>query len=182
MLDPARVHCSSGRPVDLVSILEYDNTIYDNTLADSMTVHWQNRIQPYAFGAPSLTDDPDLASTSETIIKNLGTIQMKLIRVTRQTHLPKVAPHFHTGATPVLNEKSKKAMLSHQAQYVLPSSRISARPHLHRSSQTGSCRIDGQAAAGQRHPAELHRQREAPAAHARVPLPLSRSFLFYFES
>ena len=77
---------------------------------------------PFVFGKPTLTDDALVACGDEAIIKNLGTIQLKFIRVDRQSHashLPKVKRSYHSRDTPVLNENSKKALLSHQAQCIM---------------------------------------------------------------
>ncbi|GAA5864981.1 hypothetical protein JCM1840_005697 [Sporobolomyces johnsonii] len=74
-----------------------------------------NTIRPFAFAKLVLTDDPDLASTDENFVKNLGTIQVHMHRV------------YYLGSKPFRNrasddvkhqiahERSKKATLSHQA-------------------------------------------------------------------
>lgn len=63
----------------------------------------------------------DLSVKDETFIKNLGTIQLKLYRVSNMVQ------QYHSGAgvggTPVpsdkmIHEKAKKALVSHQTEFV----------------------------------------------------------------
>ncbi|KAL8281303.1 hypothetical protein RQP46_006337 [Phenoliferia psychrophenolica] len=71
--------------------------------------------KPFLFGQPVLTEDADEACSDEQVIKNLGTVQLKVFRCNRQTHLPRQHPVWNDVENPILNEKSKKAALSHTA-------------------------------------------------------------------
>ncbi|KAL8284066.1 hypothetical protein RQP46_005179 [Phenoliferia psychrophenolica] len=74
-------------------------------------------LRPFIFGKPSLTEDSDLACADERIIKNLGTIQISLFRANRLAHLASKPRVFNAPVQdPVLDEKSKKAALSHTTQ------------------------------------------------------------------
>ncbi|GAA5864963.1 hypothetical protein JCM1840_005693 [Sporobolomyces johnsonii] len=74
-----------------------------------------NTIRPFAFAKLVLTDDPDLASTDENFIKNLGTIQVHVYRIYYLGEQP--FPNRVTDGVKnqVAHERSKKATLSHQA-------------------------------------------------------------------
>ena len=70
------------------------------------------------FGRPQLTEDDVLACQDDDIIKNLGTIQHRFMRVKHLTHLPSYPRTFADSVEePVLSEAGKKAALSHKAKY-----------------------------------------------------------------
>lgn len=69
----------------------------------------------FRFNKLSQTDDEGIACYEEAIVKNIGTIQLRLYRVT--DIVENYAPPTCTSATdPVLHEQSKKAQLSHQTR------------------------------------------------------------------
>lgn len=104
----------------------------------------QTSLRPFTFAKVQLTDDADLACDDETYVKALGTIEVRICRINYlgaralvgrayTESKPKVglfdffelAPGADFGPAQVMNEKSKKAVLSHQtglgaAKYVPP--------------------------------------------------------------
>lgn len=74
-------------------------------------------IRPFKFAKIALTDEPDMASTSEQVIKNLGTIQIAICRT--QILGKSLAPATYAEYKQhVVDEKSKKATMSHSTSCV----------------------------------------------------------------
>ncbi|KAI5477501.1 hypothetical protein MNV49_006286 [Pseudohyphozyma bogoriensis] len=73
-----------------------------------------NLERPFLFNKLNLTDDQDLATTDETTIKQLGTIQVRIQRVSSFWELAD-SRYGDAPAAKMIHEKQKKAMLSHQA-------------------------------------------------------------------
>ncbi|GAA5896657.1 hypothetical protein JCM5296_004200 [Sporobolomyces johnsonii] len=72
-------------------------------------------MRPFVFAKLVLTDDPDLASTDENFVKNLGTIQVHMHRVYYLGSKPFTNRASDGVKNQVAHERSKKATLSHQA-------------------------------------------------------------------
>lgn len=90
-------------------------------------------VRPFKFAQIALTDDADEACQTEAVVKNLGTVQLDMFRteilgrrVSRVTYADAKQPvrpsslflsHYAQPLTPtalqVVNEKSKKATMSH---------------------------------------------------------------------
>jgi hypothetical protein len=76
----------------------------------------QTSERPFQFSTISLTDDDELACTDEAVVKNMGTIQIKLWRVqVLGAAKPFIASPIESKT---LHERSKKAQLSHQTTYL----------------------------------------------------------------
>ncbi|GAA5932508.1 hypothetical protein JCM3775_005939 [Rhodotorula graminis] len=73
-------------------------------------------IRPFQFAHIALTDDADEACQTESVVKNLGTIQLEVYRT---RILGKVPNHeqYDSFEQPVVDEKSKKATMSHSTAY-----------------------------------------------------------------
>lgn len=69
-------------------------------------------IRPFKFAKIALTDEPDMASTSEQVVKNLGTIQIAICR-TQILGKSLVSAAYSDYKQHVVDEKSKKATMSH---------------------------------------------------------------------
>ncbi|GJN88346.1 hypothetical protein Rhopal_001311-T1 [Rhodotorula paludigena] len=82
----------------------------------------QTTIRPFLFGRVQLTDKDDEACNDETVIKGLGSITMKYIRV-QNVRKATTGHHFTPAKTPTVHERAKKAQLSHQ-----PSAKPTAKP------------------------------------------------------
>ncbi|BGP38184.1 hypothetical protein JCM10449v2_002113 [Rhodotorula kratochvilovae] len=103
-------------------LLKRDQSMFNQPADDSSrkivfkgTKETQITIRPFQFSTLRLTDDDDLACPNEGVVKNLGTIQLKYIRVrnVRSTD----AFTAHTARVPTIHEKTKKAQLSHQVGF-----------------------------------------------------------------
>ncbi|GAA6016919.1 hypothetical protein JCM11491_006913 [Sporobolomyces phaffii] len=71
--------------------------------------------RPFFFGKLQTTDDDDIATTDENLVRNLGTIQA-LYRRGEMTHNPAAQHHSSTfNGDALVHEKNKKAALSHRA-------------------------------------------------------------------
>ncbi|GAA5860268.1 hypothetical protein JCM1840_002842 [Sporobolomyces johnsonii] len=77
-------------------------------------------IRPYAFAKLAVTDDPNLASNDENFIKNVGTIQVHVYRVNFLGEKPFAKRPLEGVKNQVIDERSKKATLSHQANLGQP--------------------------------------------------------------
>ncbi|GAA5917886.1 hypothetical protein JCM8208_007647 [Rhodotorula glutinis] len=73
-------------------------------------------IRPFQFAQIALTDDVEEACHTESVVKNLGTIQLEVYRT---RILGKVASveRYDKVEQPVVDEKSKKATMSHSTAY-----------------------------------------------------------------
>lgn len=76
----------------------------------------QTTIRPFLFGRVQLTDKDDEACNDETVIKGLGSITMKYIRV-QNVRKTTTGHHFTPAKTQTVHERAKKAKLSHQVRY-----------------------------------------------------------------
>ncbi|ORY43587.1 hypothetical protein BCR35DRAFT_311203 [Leucosporidium creatinivorum] len=72
-------------------------------------------IRHFLFRPLSLTDDADLACSSERVVKSIGTIQLRVCRIKITGELEGDEGEFVDEEPPVLHEMSKKARVSHQA-------------------------------------------------------------------
>ncbi|GAA5888448.1 hypothetical protein JCM5296_000633 [Sporobolomyces johnsonii] len=72
-------------------------------------------MRPFAFAKLAVTDDPHLASNDENFIKNVGTIQVHVHRVKFLGEKPFPKRPLEGVKNQVIDERSKKATLSHQA-------------------------------------------------------------------
>lgn len=76
----------------------------------------QTTERPFIFSQPKTTDDADLACGDERIVKNMGTIQLRFLRVREPTL---VVNEFKAPAEEqTLHEKAKKALVSHSTACV----------------------------------------------------------------
>ncbi|GJN91526.1 hypothetical protein Rhopal_004549-T1 [Rhodotorula paludigena] len=73
-------------------------------------------IRPFKFAKIALTDEPDMASTSEQVVKNLGTIQIAICR-TQILGKSLASAAYSDYKQHVVDEKSKKATMSHSTSY-----------------------------------------------------------------
>ena len=87
--------------------------------------------KPFLFGKLATTDSDEAACQDEQIIKNLGTLQLRYLRVIHNGRWP--SKHkFEVPQARVIHEKAKKAQLSHQAAFgevVATSRRVSVYTH-----------------------------------------------------
>ncbi|GAA5913194.1 hypothetical protein JCM6882_005814 [Rhodosporidiobolus microsporus] len=74
-------------------------------------------IRPFLFTALKTTDDDDVACTDESVIKGMCSVQLKVWRI---TNVRDSTWGQFEGRTAILHEKSKKAVLSHQASFGAP--------------------------------------------------------------
>lgn len=84
-----------------------------------LTLDFQTSEKPFLFSKLALTDDTDLACEEETIIKNLGTIQLKILRADVIGHATR-PEKFKTRPEYLVHEGMKKATLSHQTGRAFP--------------------------------------------------------------
>ncbi|ORY79700.1 hypothetical protein BCR35DRAFT_331951 [Leucosporidium creatinivorum] len=75
--------------------------------------------RPFQFAKLSLTDDEDRACREEQVVKNMGTLQVKVIRV-KDLHDADYVPLDGLHSEVVLHEATKKATLSHQTSLAPP--------------------------------------------------------------
>ncbi|GAA5852940.1 hypothetical protein JCM9279_000086 [Rhodotorula babjevae] len=73
-------------------------------------------IRPFQFAQIALTDDADEACHTEAVVKNLGTIQLDVHR-TRILGKMASSERYDNFKQPVVDEKSKKATMSHSTAY-----------------------------------------------------------------
>ncbi|GAA5903221.1 hypothetical protein JCM8208_002242 [Rhodotorula glutinis] len=74
-------------------------------------------IRPFIFAKIALTDDPDAATTSENIIKALGTVRIDFCRVTMTGKVHDRRNRGEEHKQPVVDERSKKASMSHSTAF-----------------------------------------------------------------
>ncbi|BGP38174.1 hypothetical protein JCM10450v2_002111 [Rhodotorula kratochvilovae] len=72
-------------------------------------------IRPFEFNSLQVTDNDDLACSDERVVKNIGTIQIKYMRVKNPRSTDTFKPK--AGQMPSIHEKAKKAQLSHQVGF-----------------------------------------------------------------
>ncbi|GAA5916943.1 hypothetical protein JCM8208_001653 [Rhodotorula glutinis] len=73
-------------------------------------------IRPFQFAQIALTDDVDEACQAESVVKNLGTIQLAIHRTRILGKVPSTM-RYDNVKQPVVDEKSKKATMSHSTAY-----------------------------------------------------------------
>ncbi|GAA5932534.1 hypothetical protein JCM3775_005946 [Rhodotorula graminis] len=73
-------------------------------------------ICPFQFAHIALTDDADEACQTESVVKNLGTIQLEVYRTRILGNVPN-RERYDSVKQPVVDEKSKKATMSHSTAY-----------------------------------------------------------------
>ncbi|GAA5857068.1 hypothetical protein JCM8547_007940 [Rhodosporidiobolus lusitaniae] len=73
-------------------------------------------VRPFVFSKLATTDDADEATNDEKVVKNLGTIQIEIYRVTVLGEAY-ASVSFKQAKEHVFDERSKKATLSHQAGF-----------------------------------------------------------------
>ncbi|BGP38178.1 hypothetical protein JCM10449v2_002107 [Rhodotorula kratochvilovae] len=84
-------------------------------------------MRPFEFNPLQLTDNDELACFDERVVKNIGTIQIKYMRVKNLRSTDTFKPK--AGQMPSIHEKAKKAQLSHQVGFGDPVD-VSARTRL----------------------------------------------------
>ncbi|GAA5878626.1 hypothetical protein JCM1840_003532 [Sporobolomyces johnsonii] len=89
-------------------------------------------VRPFTFAKLALTDDPDLASTDENFVKNLGTIQVHVHRIYYLGDKPFTNRITDGVKNQVAHERSKKATLSHQVNL----GQVKVAPHIGKSRAT----------------------------------------------
>ncbi|BGP14102.1 hypothetical protein JCM10213_002399 [Rhodosporidiobolus nylandii] len=75
----------------------------------------ETTLRPFLFSQLQTTDDDDVACTDEQIVKGLGSLQLRFLRVTNVRSGSKYRPRVVESAR--IHEQSKKAALSHQAGF-----------------------------------------------------------------
>ncbi|BGP38179.1 hypothetical protein JCM10450v2_002116 [Rhodotorula kratochvilovae] len=75
-------------------------------------------VRPFKFNSLQITDNDDLACSDERVVKNIGTIQIKYMRVKNLRSTDTFTPK--AGHMPSIHEKAKKAQLSHQVGFGAP--------------------------------------------------------------
>ncbi|GAA5852924.1 hypothetical protein JCM9279_000079 [Rhodotorula babjevae] len=73
-------------------------------------------VRPFQFAQIALTDDADEACHTEAVVKNLGTIQLKVHRTRILGSKPSTTT-YEDVQQPIVDEKSKKATMSHSTAY-----------------------------------------------------------------
>ncbi|GAA6047813.1 hypothetical protein JCM3770_004655 [Rhodotorula araucariae] len=73
-------------------------------------------IRPFKFAQIAPTDDPDEANNTEAMVKNLGTIQLETYRTQIIGRVPEKKA-YQDVKQHVVDEKSKKATMSHSTAY-----------------------------------------------------------------
>ncbi|GAA5958155.1 hypothetical protein JCM8115_003997 [Rhodotorula mucilaginosa] len=77
-------------------------------------------IRPFVFAPIALTDDTTKAVRDEAIIKGLGTIRLDFYRVTYEGTTEAVSNYTDESKEQLVNEKCKKATLSHSTTFGAP--------------------------------------------------------------
>ncbi|EGU13324.1 hypothetical protein RTG_00491 [Rhodotorula toruloides ATCC 204091] len=74
-------------------------------------------IRPYTFAKIALTDDTDIATKDESVIKNLGTISVEIYRTTILAITARKHAYRDDVRQHIVDERSKKATMSHSTSY-----------------------------------------------------------------
>lgn len=87
----------------------------------SVRLHSQASISKFLFMKLQTTDDEELACGDEAFIKGLGSISLRVCRISAMgKSVPVPASGSKLGvATKLIDEKSKKGKISHQTGYAL---------------------------------------------------------------
>ncbi|GEM06187.1 hypothetical protein Rt10032_c01g0204 [Rhodotorula toruloides] len=74
-------------------------------------------IRPYKFAKIALTDDSDIATKDESVIKNLGTISIEIYRTAIRGSSVRRTDYKVDAKQHIVDERSKKATMSHSTSY-----------------------------------------------------------------
>ncbi|GAA5972263.1 hypothetical protein JCM11641_002378 [Rhodosporidiobolus odoratus] len=74
-------------------------------------------VRPYVFSQVSLTDDAELATTDEKVIKGLGTVRVEVHRTKLLGQTPLANDFADDAKQHVVDERSKKATMSHSTSF-----------------------------------------------------------------
>ncbi|GAA5829898.1 hypothetical protein JCM5353_006107 [Sporobolomyces roseus] len=98
-----------------------------NILKDAPPTHWslgarrdsESTERPFVFGELSKTSQDDVASTSESLYKSLGSIELRYRRIKKcKSRVSEVKGEFDTPEPTTVHEDSKLACLAHQGRRV----------------------------------------------------------------
>ncbi|BGP28672.1 hypothetical protein JCM10296v2_000408 [Rhodotorula toruloides] len=74
-------------------------------------------IRPFSFAKIALTDDTDIATKDESVIKNLGTISIDIYRTAILGTSVRKGKYKDDAKQHIVDERSKKATMSHSTSY-----------------------------------------------------------------